>query len=122
MKVTELLNSPLDDKLNKFSAMYEMLIDEWETLASQVPDRKHDYEIAYEEHYMKAEGTIPEKKAEATIKCKDKYLDHLRAEARLAFVKAKISWVDKELSILQTRAANLRSEMQLSALPQPNWR
>ena len=117
MKVSEIYSTPLDDQFTRFSTLWEALLDEWEKLSVEVPNAKHSYDVKFEAAYQTATGTIPDKKAEATRLCANEYLANLKSEARLEFVKAKIKWIDKEMSILQTKAATMRSEMQMSALP-----
>jgi hypothetical protein len=117
MKIDEIYATPLDGEFSRFSVLWEAMLDEWEKLSAEVPASKHAYEVKYETEYQKSEGTIPDKKAKATIACKAEYLMHLNSEARLAFIKAKINWVSTEMSVLQTRAANMRAEANLSALP-----
>jgi len=121
MRVDEIYSTRLDEDFKKFSTLYEALLNEWETLANDVPVAKEGYETAYAKEIKTAEGTVAMKEAEATVATSARRLELLKAEARLEFVKAKVRWADKELSILQTRAANQRSEAQLSALPNPKW-
>lgn len=118
MKLSEIYPNQLDNDFTRFSTLWEALLDEWEKLAASVPDDKHAYEMKYAEQIKLAEGTEAVKKAAALTSCRAEYLALLKSEARLEFVKAKIKWLDKEMSILQTKAANLRSEMQMTALPQ----
>jgi hypothetical protein len=115
--IKDIYSTPLDESFTRFSVLWEALLDEWEKLSVEVPEAKHAYDVRFEAEYLKASGTIPDKKAEATQRTKDEYLANLRSEARLEFVKAKIKWIDKEMSILQTKAATMRSEMQMSSLP-----
>jgi hypothetical protein len=122
MNINDFYSSPLDKDFTRFSTMWEMLLDEWERLATEVPDAKHAYEMAYAEAIKKAEGTVKEKEAEATIKTGPTYLTLLKTEARLEFIKAKLRWMDKEMSILQTRAANARAEWQHAGMPEPTRR
>lgn len=117
MKVSDIYKTDLDERFTKFSTLWEALLDEWETLAAEVPDAKHTFEIAYAGAIKTSEGTAQNRDADATLKTKDEYLMLLKLEARLEFVKAKIKWLDKEMSILQTRAANARAEMGMTVLP-----
>lgn len=117
MKVSDIYNTELDERFTKFSTLWEALLDEWETLSTEVPDAKHAHEMRFAEQIKLAEGTEAIKKASALLACRVEYLKLLKSEARLEFVKAKIKWLDKEMSILQTRAANQRAEMNMAALP-----
>jgi hypothetical protein len=118
-KVSDIYNNGLDERFTKFSGAWEALLGEWDKLADEVPDGKHAYEMKYAGEIKKAEGTEAVKKATALLACRDEYLTLLKSEARLEFIKAKVKWVDKEMSILQTIAANARAEMSMAALPNP---
>jgi hypothetical protein len=111
----------LDEDFKRFSTIYEALLNEWEKLADEVPVAKEAYETEYAKQIKTADGTVAMKEAEAAIRTSVPRLALLKAEARLEFIKAKVRWADKELSILQTRAANERSQMQLSSLPNQKW-
>ena len=116
-KVSDIYSNGLDERFTRFSGAWEALLQEWETLAEEVPDAKHAYEMAYAKQIKEVAGTVQVKEAEATLNTKDEYLKLLKSEARLEFIKAKVKWVDKEMSILQTIAANARAEMSMTALP-----
>lgn len=101
--------------------MYAEAISDLEKSNNEDARAKHAYELAYARAYLQAEGTIPQRESLTTLACDKERLATLIADGQREAVRARIKWIDKELSILQTRSATLRSEMQLSTLPEPQW-
>lgn len=75
---------------------------------------KDDYQLAFKQARIEAEGTVAEREDQAYIKTADlkKVMD--TAEQALQFAKEKKSDLDSELSALQTEAGLVKKEMELT--------
>jgi hypothetical protein len=119
MSVNDIYNSDLDRDFSRFSKIYEEAINDLNDACRDDATSKHAYELAHAKAYLNATGTIPEREAQTRIATDRERLATLIADGKREATRARVKWVDKELSILQTRAANLRSEMEMAGNPQP---
>lgn len=121
MNIKDIYSNELDEHLKRFCADYAEAVTDLARCAEEDARAKHAYELTYAQSYLRADGTIPQREAQVTIACERQRLDSLIADSKREAARARIKYIDKELSILQTRAANKREEMALTRMPEPRY-
>jgi len=56
----------------------------------QYAEKKHAYDMKYAQEYLKAEGTIQDKKAVALVACEQEHEEYLKAQASKTFLYQKL--------------------------------
>jgi hypothetical protein len=79
-----------DERLEKALTDVEAIEPDLEKALNDEATKEHTFKIKQAEEYLKASGTVDERKAKALTACKDVYLSHLKAVAVKDFIKAKL--------------------------------
>jgi hypothetical protein len=111
------MKEDVDDYRKKFDALFEEF-EEIKTVCPSVyqtaSDTRRTFDIAYETAYKAAEGTIPEKKAEAVTATAQLRKTMDDAEVMEKILKLRFSASENQLSAVQSAARTLKTEGELN--------
>lgn len=74
---------------------------------------RDSYEDKEAQEILRAEGTVQQRKALASIKCKAEYLRFIRAETRYKYLKVRLDTTRDQLVALESIGSNLRQQNEL---------
>ena len=77
----------LEDVLNRV----QEIEDEFGKVLLDKADKEHIYKVKDADEYLKASGTVDERKASALIKCRIEHQAYLRAKAVESFLREKLA-------------------------------
>jgi hypothetical protein len=91
-----------EDKLEK--ALNELASREkdLEQVLTRDAEAEHEYKVQYAKAFLKAEGTVDERKSRAAVETEKFLKDHLTRQAQLVFVKTKIKDAQDAVSARQS--------------------
>jgi uncharacterized coiled-coil DUF342 family protein len=109
------------EDVDNYRQKFDALFDEFEEIKAACPkvyqeaaDTRRTYDIAYETAYKAAEGTIPEKKAEAVTATAQLRKTMDDAEVLERVLKLRFSALENQLSAVQSAAKVAATEDALS--------
>lgn len=79
-----------DEQLEQALDAVAEIEPDFEKALNDEATKEHAFKVKQAEEYLKASGTVDERKAKALVTCKDVYLAHLKAVAVKDFLKAKL--------------------------------
>lgn len=97
-----------DERLEKALTDVEAIEPDFEKALNDEATKEHTFKIKQADEYLKASGTVDERKARALITCKDAYLAHLKAVAVKDFLKVKIKDRQDAVSARQSLLSSAR--------------
>lgn len=106
-----------DDYRKKFDTLFDEFAQikaACQKVYQNAADTKRTYDIAYETAYKAADGTIPEKKAEAVTATAQLRKTMDDAEVLEKAMKLQFSALENQLSAVQSAAKTLKTEGEMS--------
>jgi replication fork clamp-binding protein CrfC len=119
MKIADIYQTTLDADFTRFSTAYQEAVNEFEKSCDEMAEARFNYDVTRADAYTNVTGTVPEREAKVLQVCRHEYQSLLKAEGKHDFLKAKLRMLDKQLSVLQSKAANEREQASFSRLPEP---
>ncbi len=111
--------SSIDAELERLCKEYDDAVKDLQRCAEQDARADHAHELAKAQAYLRADGTIPEKQARVVTVTSKESLDAKLADAYREAARARVKAIDKQLSVLQTRASLEKSERDFTRYPAP---
>lgn len=114
--MTDLNPNDIARGLIKLGKALDELVKEYRDFGDAVAEAKRAAEVAYAEAYMRAEGTVEDRKQAAILASADARYDAELAERKVAGCREAIRAVHARIEVGRTLSATTRDEMRLSGV------
>jgi hypothetical protein len=109
----------IDAELDRLCREYDLAVKDLARACEADARAGFALELAKAKAYLRAEGTIPEKQARVAELTERESLEAKLTDAYREAARARVKAIDKQLSVLQTRASLERSEREFTRYPAP---